>query len=101
QRLYVCVRVVTMRSVAAQLSARRNKGITKSTSFINSINHQLRHLNMTTKVFRCTENGVNPPACTQCNRHIPLCLSLSPSVSLSLSLSLSSVLLTASLNHSV
>src|SRR4029434_7246210 len=67
--------------------SKTQQGNYKSTSFINSINHQLRHLNITTKVFRCTENGVNPPACTQCNRHTYLPPSLSLSLSLNVSLS--------------
>src|SRR4029434_329079 len=55
--------------VAAQLSARRNKGISQSMFFIKSLNYKQRYSNI-------TENGVNPPACTQCNRHIPLYLFL-------------------------
>src|SRR4029434_4821515 len=59
--------------------SKTQQGNYKSTLLINGLNLQQRYLNI-------TENGVNSPACTQCNRHLPLCLSPS------------SVLLTDSLN---
>src|SRR4029434_2158382 len=52
--------------------------LSKSTFFINALNHKQRYSNI-------TENGANPPACTRCYPHLPLCLSCS-SVFLNVSL---------------
>src|SRR4029434_11271616 len=63
--LYKMIKVVSQPS--SQQDATRE--LSKSTFFINCLKLQQRYSNI-------TENGVNPPACTQCNRHLPLCLSL-------------------------
>src|SRR4029434_6885999 len=65
-----CVCVCVCACCRSPALSKTQQGNYKSTFFINCLNLQ-------TKVLNQTENGVNPPACTQCNRHLPLCLSLS------------------------